>query len=1128
MVNRILCSVALLLFVFGSAMAQNANLKMKSMKPKTGTVCYASGKSSPTTIAPPSQYLAWKKNPGARVKTSHFQVTYVGFTAEAQSAFQAAVDIWSTLIYSPVTIYIEAHWEGLGPNVLGSATPNTFFANFEGSQKSGIWYPVALAEKMAGKDLNAVGEADIYASFNKDQSDWYYGTGSITGKYDLTSVVLHEIGHGLGATHSYTVSNGTAQIPDYFGVPVIYETFIQNGSAKNLVESFASPSTTLADQITSGALYFNSPLVKKVSSNLARLYAPSTYSAGSSIAHLDETTYPAGNINSLMTPFFDAAEVNHNPGPLVMALLKDMGWNNILIKHTPLPNTENVSQDYPVIGKIKNDTTYDASSVKLTYAINGLNPTTVSMTATGNPNEFSASLPKPVDGSVITTYQYFMSLNDIVPRTFSTPGKLWQQGSTTHTDIVFSFEAGPDTRPPHITHTPISFMRATDTQLAITAVLTDNIGIQSTVVQYQINGAAQSDVAMINTADSTYTATLNFAVADGDLIEYRIKVIDSSVAQNVAYAPTSSTFYSVNVVGLAPTQDSYSNNFNSATTDFFGDNLFNVTTPSGFSDGSINTSHPYPAATPKDSISYVYELRVPIKLKASGSATMKFDEIVLVEPGASGSTWPPYQLKNTVLTYNNFFYYVIVEGSKDGGTTWRRMTKGYDSRDQSVWLTKWNSDVDANGNSLAVGDPSLYKTRTLDMLSTGYFMEGDVIVIRFRLLSDPLAYGWGWSIDNLKIQIDETPPTILHNQLDFVYYKSPSFDLDVKVSDASGVQSLSIDYSINNGPITNSPIPIKKNVDEYINTLFINGLNLDEGDEIEYRINATDSVGNSISFPSTDFLKIAVLNFKNGVATYVSDFNTSNTDFVGNYFSITKPSGFSSAGINSTHPYANGFGLDNTTSYNYILRKPIVVSASNPKILFREILIAEYSASSTKDYAVVEGSKDKGATWHPLLTSYSANTQTVWQNAYNSKANGTESMFKYREIDLVTDGGFVAGDSVVVRFRLFANATNNAWGWAIDDLSIQGTITAVEEIQNQVSVYPNPVSADYVNVTLPTGTKTSSLEMMNSLGQSVAANQLDPNLLQQQVYIGNLNGGVYLMKINVDQQVVTKKIIVSR
>jgi hypothetical protein len=135
-------------------------------------------------------------------------VTYIGFSPAAEDAFQAAVDVWEQLISSPVTIRIEATWEPLATGVLGSAGSNSLWRDFTNAVP-GTWYPDALADATKGSDL-APGAADIEASFNSTFSDWYTGTDGATppGKWDLMSVVLHEIGHGLGILGTMLVDDG--------------------------------------------------------------------------------------------------------------------------------------------------------------------------------------------------------------------------------------------------------------------------------------------------------------------------------------------------------------------------------------------------------------------------------------------------------------------------------------------------------------------------------------------------------------------------------------------------------------------------------------------------------------------------------------------------------------------------------------------------------------------------------------------------------------------------------------------------------------------------------------------------------------------------------------------------------
>lgn len=1123
--------VLLMCFLIGVAQAQLKNElpPMQIKKAQGGTICYHKPEDSNLIIPPPTAYEAWKRNPNAKTSATTFEVTYVNFSAEAQQAFQKAVDIWSSLIESPVPIRILAVWQPITGSALGGASPGTYIRDFDGAPKVLTWYPVALAEKMTGQEFNEIDEPDIFAQFNSSFADWSFRTDGIpvSQKTDLVSVVLHEIGHGLGITKAYDVSGTNGIISDFFSdLHVPYDHFLENNSDVNLVQGFTPPSTALRTELTSGALFFRSPLLPKNSvDNRAKIYAPANFQSGSSIAHLDETTYN-GTANALMTPFIGNAEVMHNPGSLVMRMLADMGWVNTRIVHTALPNTENVSSPYQVVATLEADTqnqdgglyAYNASEVKLNYTTNGTNFTTVSMTATGQPNQFSASIP---NGFPI--YQYFISVKDNLDRTLTKPGIFTNDG-TAPVQRVFVFEAGPDTEAPEIIHSQKPFILASDTELVLEATITDNIGILNAMLEYQINDGSllTTPFSLIADTDDEYTTTISLpALVQGDILKYRIKVTDNSVAQNIGALPAASTFFEVNVVSLAETQDSYLNDFNSATADFFGDNVFSVSTPTGFTNGAIHTSHPYPAGTGEGFISnFVYQLRVPIKLKST-DALLKFDEIVLVEPGEEGS----------VFGDDDFWDYVIVEGSKDGGITWLPLADGYDSRSQAAWLSKFNSVTDSNNppNSAASGDPSLYVTRTIDMLESGDFVPNDEVVIRFRLNTDQLVVGWGWSIDNLRIQIDDTPPTVLHNHVDYLLTPTSGFPITLIPSDPSGLDEIFIDIKINGGVIQTEQIDVEENVAEY--TLFIPLTGFEAGDKIEYRIRVSDLAGNETILPVSGFFQVPVINFGTPITQYITDFNTTNTDFVGNFLSIAQPSGFLNNGVHTPHPYPNGFGLTNSTSsYTLTLLKPITVSATNPYIQFSEIALVEYNGTVNKDFVVVEGSSDEGETWQQLVEPYSARSLAAWKNVFDVGGSGTSNTYRNRLIDITSSGDFEAGDNVLIRFRISADGTGNGWGWSMDNLSIQGPVTGVKEFADLlVSVYPNPTHGELFTLEvkgLPA--QTSQVQITNLQGQRLISDELSisEGTARKEFSTTGWADGVYIVRLNLeDGSTITKKLI---
>jgi hypothetical protein len=50
-----------------------------------------------------------------------------------------------------------------------------------------------------------------------------------------------------------------------------------------------------------------------------------------------------------------------------------------------------------------------------------------------------------------------------------------------------------------------------------------------------------------------------------------------------------------------------------------------------------------------------------------------------------------------------------------------------------------------------------------------------------------------------------------------------------------------------------------------------------------------------------------------------------------------------------------------------------------------------------------------------------------------------------------------AGDTLLLRFRLYSDPYANGWGWVIEDLKINPLVDAIEKISyDPVKVYPNP------------------------------------------------------------------------
>lgn len=776
------------LIIAGIVSAQQLWKKQgKKFPPST---CYASPEVRKAYVAPPVKLKS------ANQMAATIKVTYTGFPAQAQQAFQYAVDIWKNLIYSPVPIRVHVYWQSLAQGVLGSCGPANFYRNFNSTEIWNAYYPVALVEKMTGEDLSATDEYDIIGAFSKDFS-WYFGTDGKTPstQYDFVSTVMHELAHGLGFSGFFYSSSGKGGYGSD-GSGAVFDQFVENKNGEKLVDTalFKNPSIELNQNLTSNWLQFYTTLAGNA---LPRLYAPTVWSDGSSIYHLDETYYQRDTANWLMTPFSGKGEAIHDPGPAALAIMYEMGWKTTTIFHTPIKDMETVSGPIEFNAKIVSDNGLDQSKLYLIYSLdNFLTSDSVLLKPTSVPDNYSASLTLAVN----THISYYFKATDLLNRVYVLPSGAPQR--------LYSFKIGPDTEPPVIFHDPVTYLIASDLSATINAEITDNIGVKSARVEYMVNHGTPHEFQLVNDTLDHYTGQLTFPVGslnDGDTISYRIVATDVSSNANMAFSPASG-YYKIPVEGIRNAVSSYANNFDSITNDFISAS-FSIYQPSGFNSPALNSPHPYPSPNQDNaSLNFTALLKYPIVLKKGGK--MSFDEIALVEPGDPGS----------IFGDQNFYDYVIVEGSKDRGQTWKPFLDGYDCRAQQSWETLYNSSI-VGQNSTAVPGPALYVNRPIGLLDNGNFAIGDTVLIRFRLFSDPYANGWGWIIDNLKIQDMNTAVNpILLSSGEMNFYPNPAHDqlqlqirgtnlisgFNLKVFNSAGIQVFSQKFHVENSDFNTS------------------------------------------------------------------------------------------------------------------------------------------------------------------------------------------------------------------------------------------------------------------------------------------------------------------------------------
>lgn len=253
--------------------------------------------------------------------------------AEAVTALEYAAGLWGTWVSSTVPIEVTACWTPnlSGGDALGTGLPVEYVRNFPGAPLVDTAYSIALANALSSSDLNPA-RADMTLQFKSDVT-WSFVTTTThltapTENEDFVTVALHEMAHGLGFIgNMYTDDSNVGFCGDglygyLYPCPTPYDWFAVDGAGVPLLDYRAPDPRELGTRLKSDANFGGLNTVA-ANGGLAKLYTPATFYFGSSLSHLDLSTFQTGE-DRLMTPSYNG--VARHPGPVTLAILQDMGW----------------------------------------------------------------------------------------------------------------------------------------------------------------------------------------------------------------------------------------------------------------------------------------------------------------------------------------------------------------------------------------------------------------------------------------------------------------------------------------------------------------------------------------------------------------------------------------------------------------------------------------------------------------------------------------------------------------------------------------------------------------------------------------------------------------------------------
>lgn len=253
---------------------------------------------------------------------------------------------------------------------------------------------------------------------------------------------------------------------------------------------------------------------------------------------------------------------------------------------------------------------------------------------------------------------------------------------------------------------------------------------------------------MSNDAGDVVDWSLDLETALADAVgDQAIQVIHRSWSQGIIRTKEETT----RIIKLNDPVNSFQSSIEGDISGNFLVDGFNVSSSLSVEGNAFHSPHPYSNLS-----SYLFTLRTPFVLNAD-TAVLRYSDVAIVEPGDDFG--------------DLFFDFVAVEVLKlpieGNSVNWTRLIR-YDARQHNDWLNTYEAGGNPSSNQ--------FKEQALNLYESGDFVQGDTVLVRFTLVSDPAAEGYGWVVDdiifNAEPQIVLSTPTNLVDQT-FKVYPNP-------------------------------------------------------------------------------------------------------------------------------------------------------------------------------------------------------------------------------------------------------------------------------------------------------------------------------------------------------------------